>query len=130
MANRSESQASIPYVALEVDFDGLARLARDDPDAFEQERRRLIEACIAGAPAEDHAMLRRLQFRADGTRSRCHNALQSSLRLAEMMWTSFSALNARLNPPASAADPASVSRPEGSARILSLCRSCDKDNAG
>lgn len=107
--------------SLEVDLERLSRLARDDPPAFERERRRLIDACIDGSPEEDRAMLRRLQFRADGARRRCRSALQSSLRMSAMMWASFHAMNARLNPPAGRtnADSANSAR---SATVLPLHR--------
>lgn len=74
----------------------LSDMARDDPDAYEQLRRDLIERLIDSAPEEFKPRLRGLQFRIDGVRSLSHTALGSTVRVYRLMWDSFVRLNQQM----------------------------------
>lgn len=69
------------------DFDDWARLASDDPQAFEQRRLRAIESVIAEAPHMEQR-LRALQWRIDMERARHPNPLSSCIHVYRMMWDS------------------------------------------
>lgn len=73
----------------DFDFNEWAALAKDDPEAFEQRRRALIEATIRKAKPENQHRLRGLQFRVDMERVRTRTPLAACGRISEMMWESF-----------------------------------------
>lgn len=73
--------------------DELARLAHDDPLAYEALRSELIENFIAGAPARLKPRLMGIQFRIDHVRRLSRSPLGSTVRVYELMWKSFLTLN-------------------------------------
>ena len=73
--------------------DDLARLARDDPPAYEALRRELIENFIASAPARLKPRLMGIQFRIDHVRRLSRSPLGATVRVYELMWKSFLTLN-------------------------------------
>lgn len=81
----------------DFDFDEWAKLAQDDPEGFESRRREVIQAIIVGAPAEQQARLRGLQFRIDMERSRSTTALSACIRLNRLMWDQFTRLRESLD---------------------------------
>lgn len=81
---------------MEFDFDEWAKLAKDDPDAFERRRREAIEAVIAKAPDAEQQRLRGLQFRIDMERQRASNPLSACVRINNMMWEQFNNLRVAL----------------------------------
>lgn len=78
------------------DHELLARLAREDPEAFERVRRELLEALIGRAPERIKGRLLGLQFRIDQVRTLAHTPLNATIRVSEMMWKSFLALSDEL----------------------------------
>ncbi len=68
------------------DFAGWARLAREDPVAFERERARLIGQLIEAAPAEQRPRLEALQWRVEQVRRLSRTPLAACLKLSSMMW--------------------------------------------
>ncbi|HUX63342.1 DUF3135 domain-containing protein [Sulfuricella sp.] len=75
------------YPQLEhFDFDEWMALAHSDPDAFEKQRKRVIDAAIAQAPQHMQTRLHALQWRIDMERSRASNPLSACIRLSNMMW--------------------------------------------
>jgi hypothetical protein len=68
------------------DFAGWARLAREDPQAFERERARLIGQLIEAAPAEQRPRLEALQWRVEQVRRLSRTPLAACLKLSSMMW--------------------------------------------
>jgi hypothetical protein len=68
------------------DFAGWARLAREDPAAFERERARLIGQLIEAAPAEQRPRLEALQWRVEQVRRLSRTPLAACLKLSVMMW--------------------------------------------
>ena len=71
------------------DFDHWLALARDDPEAFEVERRALIEALILRAAPDRQRRLRGLQFRIDMERRRARTPMAACLRFQSLMWDSL-----------------------------------------
>ncbi len=69
-----------------LDLDRLTRLAAEDPEAFERERRRLVDELIQGAPTEQQGRLRGLQWRVDTVREHAATPLAACLRISSMMW--------------------------------------------
>jgi len=75
-----------------MDFDRLSRLAKRRPKAFEALREKLIREAIASVPDGGQG-LARLQFRIDGVRKRSPTPYLACLRISELMWQRFLALN-------------------------------------
>lgn len=73
--------------------DELARLARDDPPAYEALRSELIESFIASAPERLKPRLMGIQFRIDHVRRLSRSPLGATVRVYELMWKSFLTLN-------------------------------------
>lgn len=77
-----------PDVSERFDFDDWSRLARRDPQGFENRRARVIEAFIASAPLQRQARLRGLQWQIDQVRASAGTPLAACLRISGMMWDS------------------------------------------
>ena len=69
-----------------LDLDRLTRLATQDPEAFEAERRRLVEALIESAPDSQRQRLRGLQWRVDTLREHAPTPMAACLKISGMMW--------------------------------------------
>lgn len=114
--------------ALELpSHDLLARLARDDPKAYEALRQELVDGFIASAPAHIRQRLRGVQFRVECVRRLSRSALGSTTKTYEMMWASFLGLDGNLQElaqlkqgyiAARSASPASARRAALRARVL------------
>lgn len=70
-------------------FQAWARMAKEEPDLFEEKRQAVLEAFIARAPERNRARLQGLQWRIDMERRRASNPLAACVRIYEMMWESF-----------------------------------------
>jgi hypothetical protein len=68
------------------DFDAWAKLARKDPQAFELERKLLIERAIMKAPAEKQQRLRCLQWKLDRIRDLASNPMSACLQINRLLW--------------------------------------------
>ncbi|HYQ72759.1 MAG TPA: DUF3135 domain-containing protein [Gammaproteobacteria bacterium] len=68
------------------DFDSWALLARENPQAFESQRRNVIERAISQASPERQKRLRCLQWRLDQIRATTHTPLAACLRMQAMLW--------------------------------------------
>ena len=73
--------------------DTLARLARDDPQAYEALRCQVIESFIDSAPTRMQPRLRGIQFRVDCLRRQSRSALGVTVKVYTLMWESFLQLN-------------------------------------
>jgi len=78
------------------DHEFLSQLARDDPQAFEALRLKLVESGIASAPERMQARLRGLQFRIDAVRRLSRSPLGATVKLNAMMWESFMEMHQQL----------------------------------
>ena len=74
------------HTPTQLDLDRLTRLAAEDPEAFEAERRRLVEALIESAPDHQRQRLRGLQWRVDTIRERAPTPMAACMKLSGMMW--------------------------------------------
>ncbi|WP_457755692.1 DUF3135 domain-containing protein [Thermodesulfatator indicus] len=66
-------------------FERMARLAKEDPEAFEKERLALIEEAISQAPPENQEKLRKFQWRIDMERKRAKTPLGACIKLYDML---------------------------------------------
>lgn len=96
------------------DFEAWARLARENPEAFERRREQEIRKLIDARPDRRHR-LEGLQFRIDAERKLARTPLKACLRISTLMWNSFYDLKDQLDglapgvpgtePPPSASTP-------------------------
>ncbi len=68
------------------DFDYWMQLAKDDPERFERERRRMVESMIAQAPSHMKHRLAGLQWQIDRSRERAKSPMAACLNISQMMW--------------------------------------------
>ena len=68
------------------DFDAWEKLARKDPQAFELERKLLIERAIMRAPAEKQQRLRCLQWKLDQIRDLASSPMSACLQINRLLW--------------------------------------------
>lgn len=69
----------------ELTFEEWQALAAKDPEAFEQARRRAIDAFIGGVKPPYRDRLQGLQWRIDMERRRSRNPLAACVRISRMM---------------------------------------------
>lgn len=67
------------------EFEAWETLAREDPDAFENARRELIESVILSAPCAIQPRLRGLQWQIDQLRE-LHHPLGACVKISSLMW--------------------------------------------
>ena len=72
----------------DLDFDELARLAQEDPEAFEALRTHKIQQLIEAAPEPSRRRLLGLQWQIDMERAQSDSALSACVRISRMMWDS------------------------------------------
>lgn len=72
----------------EFDFDEWVRLAQDDPDAYEDKRKEIIQQVIESTSPEIKRRMQGLQWQIDQIRSTSANPMASCLRISQMMWDS------------------------------------------
>lgn len=70
------------------DFDEWMELAKNNPEEFEAERIRKIEAFLSKVPEEKLQRLRGLQWQIDQTRKLAHTPMASCIAISNMMWES------------------------------------------
>lgn len=71
----------------EFPFDFWAKLAREDPIAFEEARKLMLESLIETAPTRVRPRLKGLQWQIEQIRSRATTPLRACLKISDMMWT-------------------------------------------
>ena len=81
---------------MDFDVDEWQRLAREDPNGFEEQRQAAIDSLIEQAPPELRERLWALQSRIDLERRRAKTPLEATLRLQSMMWERFGQLRETL----------------------------------
>lgn len=67
-------------------FDDWLKLARNDPQAFEQQRLAYINQEIDKAPEETRRRMYGLQWQVDCIRARARTPLSACLRISGLMW--------------------------------------------
>ena len=68
------------------DFDAWTKLARENPQAFELERKLLIERAIMKTPANKHQRLRCLQWKLDQIRNLSSTPMAACLQINQLLW--------------------------------------------
>jgi len=68
------------------DFDSWAALARNNPQAFEIKRKKIIEQAILQASPQRQPRLRCLQWQLDQIRNTARTPLAASIRMQRMLW--------------------------------------------
>lgn len=99
-----------------LDFEFWKQLAEDDPEAFEDLRRKTVDALISQAPAQQRRRLQGLQWQIDQTRRLAGSPMASCLAISNMMWDSLNRLNEHQRrllsaTPGESARPAEVEAP-------------------
>jgi hypothetical protein len=88
---------NIPPVRAKFDFDAWVNLARQDPQAFEEKRKHLIEDAIQGAPAHKQQRLRCLQWKLDKIRETSRTPMIACLHINRLLWESVTGEHGLLN---------------------------------
>ncbi len=70
----------------DFDFEYWSNLAQQDPQAFEEQRARLVHGLIDNAPEYLHKRLQGLQWRIDCVRAQAKTPMAACLRISKMMW--------------------------------------------
>jgi hypothetical protein len=83
---KSERQMNTTGSRPTFDFDSWAKLARKDPQAFELERKLLIERAIMRAPADKQQRLRCLQWKLDQIRNLASSPMSACLQINRLLW--------------------------------------------
>jgi hypothetical protein len=105
---------------MEFDFDAWAKLAKEDPEAFERQREAALRSSIESAPPEHRQRLEGLQFQLNMERQRAGTALGSCLRLNSLMWSGFFRLRKELNGLAEGAQAPKADGSRTSAEVISM----------
>lgn len=75
-----------------IDFEAWSKLAKRDPETFENLRTRMLDACIARASEERQQRLRCLQWRINQVRNSASNPMAACISISDMMWETFTDL--------------------------------------
>ena len=73
-------------VNTEFDFDYWVKLAKEDPDAYEDMRKKVIQDVIDNSSPRIKRRLEGLQWQIDQIRSSSTNPMSSCLRISQIMW--------------------------------------------
>lgn len=105
------------------DFDAWAALAREDPQRFEKQRSRVLEAAIRGAPPDKQPQLRRTQWKLDQIRRSSATPLAACLQMQRLLWENVAGKDGLLERlQCLAAQDTAGARPRHSAKILPFGR--------
>jgi len=86
-----------PPARAKFDFDAWVKLARHDPQAFEEKRKRLIDDAINAAPAHKQQRLRCLQWKLDKIRETSRTPMIACLHINRLLWESVTSKRGLLN---------------------------------
>ena len=110
-------------VDTEFDFDEWAKMAKEDPDAFEEMRKRMIQDVIDSTSPEVKRRMQGLQWQIDKIRSTSSNPMASCLKISQMMWDNVLGEDGLLENMRMLSSPEEISKlkqPKQSATIISL----------
>jgi Protein of unknown function (DUF3135) len=97
------------------DFDGWARLASDNPQAFENKRIHVVEQLIRQAPLHKQQRLRCLQWKLDQIRRTAPTPLAASIRMNQLLWESVAGSDGLLD---RLRQPLNARRRQRTARVI------------
>jgi len=72
--------------SVEFNFDEWAKLAKEDPDAFENKRQQMIQDVINKSSPKIKRRMQGLQWQIDQVRATSTNPMASCLKISQMMW--------------------------------------------
>ena len=73
-----------------LDIAQLIDLAKNDPQAFETERKAALDNFFGSVEKDSAERLRRVQWRIERERERSANPMSACVKLNSMMWSTFS----------------------------------------
>lgn len=107
----------------EFNFDEWAKMAKEDPCAFENMRKKMIQDVIDATSPEVKKRMQGLQWQIDNIRSTSSNPMASCLKISQMMWDNVLGEDGLLENMHKLNDPDQISKPKQpkvSATIISL----------
>lgn len=117
-------------VDTEFDFDEWAKMAKDDPDAFENRRKKMIRDVIDNTAPEIKRRMQGLQWQIDNIRSTSANPMASCLKISQMMWDNVLGEDGLLENMRMITNPQQISlvkQPKESASIINIHSKADSD---
>lgn len=115
--------AYMQNINTEFNFDEWAKMAKEDPDAFEDMRKQMIQNVIDSTSPEIKKRMQGLQWRIDNIRSTSSNPMASCLKISQMMWDNVLGEDGLVENMQKLNDPEQISKPKQlkeSATIISL----------
>lgn len=115
---------------IEFDFDEWVRLAKDDPDAYEDMRKKMIREVIDNTSPEVKRRMEGLQWQIDQVRTTSANPMASCLRISQMMWDSVLGEDGLLDNMEQLNNPDALNRakkPKVSAQVITMKTLEDSD---
>jgi hypothetical protein len=109
---------------MNFDFDAWTRLAKEDPQEFERQRRIALQVAVEGASPQHRERLEAMQSLIDFERDRTGTALDSCVRMNSLMWAGFFRLRKELGKLGAGADRSAAKLPKPApgttARVIPL----------
>lgn len=108
---------------IEFDFDKWARLAKEDPEAYEDMRKKMIQDVIDNASPEVKRRMEGLQWQIDQVRTSSTNPMSSCLKISKMMWHNVTGEDGLLDNMRQLTEPGQVlepNSPKQSATIINI----------
>lgn len=72
----------------DFDFDEMARLAKENPEAFEKKRKEMVQEVIDKSSPAIRRRMQGIQWQVDQVRSTSGSPMASCLKISKMMWDS------------------------------------------
>lgn len=107
----------------EFDFDEWVRLAKEDPEAYEDMRQKMIQEVIDNTSPEVKRRMEGLQWKIDQIRSTSTNPMASCLKISQMMWENVTGEDGLLDHMRQLNDPEQLqklNKPKESAEIIDI----------
>ncbi len=115
----------------EFDFDEWAKLAKEDPDAFENKRQQIIQDVIDKSSQKIKRRMQGLQWQIDQVRATSANPMASCLKISQMMWDKTTGENGLVDHLQILSEPGhirdSLEQPRQSATIMDLTDRLNKE---
>ena len=108
---------------IEFDFDKWARLAQEDPVAYENMRKKMIQNVIGSASPEVKRRMEGIQWQIDQVRTSSANPMSSCLKISKMMWDNVTGEGGLLDNMRQLTEPGQVPKvdaPKQSATIINI----------
>lgn len=108
-------------VNTEFDFDEWVRLAKENPDAYEDMRQKMIQEVIDSTSPEIKRRMEGLQWKIDQIRSTSTNPMASCLKISQMMWDNVLGEDGLLDHMRQLSDPEQIpklKKPKESATVI------------